>query len=101
MNIYDRLPPLIKLLHLILLIGPVAAAGLLTHSWKAAGETFLWGTLLLGWAVTFALGRIIRAVIGETGDDDMDAYRFHRAFIWPFLLAGPIAGAFVAYLAVT
>ncbi|WGU40338.1 hypothetical protein [Phenylobacterium sp. NIBR 498073] len=101
MNAYDRLPPLAKLLHLILLIAPVAAAGILTQSWRVAGETFLWGTLFLGGAATFAIGRFIRAIIRETGDEDLDAYRFRRVFIWAFLLTGPAAGIIVAYLAVT
>lgn len=101
MNPYERLPVVIKVVHLLLLIAPVATAGLMTQSWKTAGETFLFGTLFLGGSLTFAAGRIAKAVVSTTGDDDVDAYRFHRAFIWPFLLTGPLAGAAVAYLAVT
>lgn len=101
MNAYDRLPPLIKLLHLMLLLAPVAAAGFSTRSWWVAAETFLLGTLLLGWVITSVSGRIVRAVTNGSGDESLDSYRFHRAFVWPFLLSGPIAGAIVAYFVAT
>lgn len=98
MNSYDRLPPLFKLLHLALLLAPLAAAWLLTQSWRAVAVTFFLGTLLLGWVFAWASGRIVRALTAQSGDEDLDAHHFHRAFVWPFLLSGPIAGAIVAFL---